>query len=151
MMNAIVSCTEGQDLVIYVNPDYDELRIRAKFYTFAQNNSGGSFVYNENLSEWVIIEAYNYQAANDIAERHGIYFNGVGFGPDCPCCGDRWSEQRDEDASTFEPEVFGIPAFDRVSWHTGAPEPIVIHYLDGRRVKAGQKKIPAPDKFHRLN
>lgn len=45
------------------------------FYTFAQNNSGGSFV---------------------IAESIGIYFDGVECDLDCECCGDRWSRYCDE-------------------------------------------------------
>lgn len=146
MMNQIVSCTEGQDLVIYVNPDYDDLHVRSKFYTFNQNNSGGSFDYDDNLSEYVIIEAYNYIAANDIAESIGIYFDGYG---DCACCGNRWSSMWDESDGTLQPQVYDKSAFDRESYWTGAPEPVTIHYLDGRVVKVGNKKLPVEK--NRLN
>lgn len=60
------------------------------YYIFDQNNSGGSFDVNDNVAEYVIIEANNNEEANDKAEDIGIYFNGVNQGLDCDCCGDRW-------------------------------------------------------------
>lgn len=58
-----------------------------KFYEFKQNNSGGKFIVDEKVTNRVIIEAYNPDDANDIAESLGIYFDGDN---DCPCCGNRW-------------------------------------------------------------
>ena len=60
------------------------------FFLYRQNNSGGHFVVDDNLSREVAIEADTEEQANDIAEGYGIYFNGVSEGIDCPCCGDRW-------------------------------------------------------------
>ena len=50
--------------------------IETKFYTFSQNNSGGSFVTDSirGIGEYVIIEALNSNDANDRAERIGLYF-----------------------------------------------------------------------------
>ena len=61
------------------------------FYTFSQNNSGGNFIIDDDVAEYVIIEADNGDEALNIAENVGLYFNGVLEGKDCPCCGDRWS------------------------------------------------------------
>lgn len=61
-----------------------------KWYQFSQNNSGGIFILDANLSINVYIEAHSPQEANQRAEELGIYFYGVGEGMDCPCCGDRW-------------------------------------------------------------
>jgi hypothetical protein len=61
-----------------------------RFYEFLQNNSGGSFQTDEQLTHRVIIEAKDEKAACSIAENMGVYFNGVEEGSDCPCCGDRW-------------------------------------------------------------
>lgn len=61
-----------------------------KYFEFSQNNSGGSFVEDENLGEYVLIEAEDLDKAIEIAEEIGIYFNGVTDERDCPCCGDRW-------------------------------------------------------------
>lgn len=41
------------------------------WFEYSQNNSGGSFVHDP--------------------QRIGLYFDGVHNGPDCHCCGDRWS------------------------------------------------------------
>ena len=72
------------------------------FFTFNQNNSGGVFVG----PEYVIVEADSADEANMIATDHDVYFDGVHNGPDCPCCGDRWYEVDDDDA-TEEPEIWG--------------------------------------------
>jgi hypothetical protein len=76
------------------------------FFTFGQNNSGGSFVTNDSVAEYVIVEADNADAANSIANDIGIYFNGVKDGIDCDCCGDRWYRVDDRDADQ-EPNIYG--------------------------------------------
>ena len=60
------------------------------FYTFGQNNPGGSFIVDDTVCHFVIIEADTAGEANDLAEYKGIYFNGCDDDIDCPCCGDRW-------------------------------------------------------------
>lgn len=64
--------------------------LKTKYYKFWQNNSGGYFVNNDDVREYVIIEALDENHANSIAEDIGIYFDGVAYGMDCECCGDRW-------------------------------------------------------------
>lgn len=59
------------------------------FFHFRQNNSYGIW---KGPAINVIIEAEDDEEANDLAEMHGLYFNGVDDGQDCPCCGDRWYE-----------------------------------------------------------
>ena len=75
------------------------------FFTFGQNNSGGSFVTNDSVAEYVIVEADNADAANSIANDIGIYFNGVKDGIDCDCCGDRWYPAWDD--GDAEPTLWG--------------------------------------------
>lgn len=66
------------------------------FYTYNQNNSGGSF----SGPRTIIIEAQSHVQANTFAEdRTEIYFDGCDFGRDCSCCGDRWYRASDYDAS----------------------------------------------------
>lgn len=89
------------------------------WYCFTQNNSGGSFDFNEQdgITHHVVIEADDATEANYRAGRIGIYFNGCETGSDCPCCGDRWSEAwRDE--GTPEPMVYNEPA-DKYTSHWG--------------------------------
>lgn len=66
-------------------------RAGGHFYLFRQNNSGGSF---GPPAAYVFVEASSAEEANDIAERDlDIYFDGVGSGRDCDCCGDSWYRQ----------------------------------------------------------
>jgi hypothetical protein len=92
------------------------------FFTYRQNNSGGSFVKDENVDEFVIIQAKNADEANEKAEKLGIYFHGVGEGKDCPCCGDRWWPVSDDDG-TKVPCLYGDVVPTDL---TG----IKIHYLE---------------------
>jgi len=62
------------------------------FYTFSQNNSGGSFEVTDSVAEYVVVEANDLTHAIERALAIGIYFDGVNAGLDCECCGDRWSE-----------------------------------------------------------
>jgi hypothetical protein len=108
------------------------------FYTFGQNNSGGSFVfdYSRGITHFVIIEADSESEAMERAERIGLYFNGCSNGIDCSCCGDRWYSP---DGPTTEPSIYGevIEPGDvwkdkgglSLKWIDG-PE-AYIHYLDG--------------------
>jgi len=80
------------------------------FYTYRQNNSGGSFVYDEerSLAQYVIVEADSIAEANERAEMLGIYFDGVDDGYDCECCGDRWYRADTYDESET-PTIYGQP------------------------------------------
>lgn len=78
------------------------------FYTFSQNNSGGSF---KEPAEWVIVEADNAEQANSIAQQNGIYFDGVQKGTDCKCCGDRWYPVC-ESEKTKIPQIYGEPVWE---------------------------------------
>jgi hypothetical protein len=109
--------------------------VKGKFYTFDQNNSGGSFEYNERsgITHYVIIEAHDLKHAMSRAEDIGIYFHGVASGQDCECCGNRWYEPWD-DKGTEEPQVYDEHPSKKepsVFFKKGQKE-IAIHYLDGR-------------------
>lgn len=60
----------------------------SKFYHFSQNNSGGSFDFDENsgITHHVVIEANSADHASARAQDIGIYFDGVRDGVDCGCC-----------------------------------------------------------------
>lgn len=100
------------------------------FYCFDQNNSGGSFDTDNNLAQFVIVEARNADEAIERAENLGIYFNGAEDNMDCPCCGDRWYPVDDSDGDV-EPLLRGE--------HPAAYRPILtaegevycyVHYLN---------------------
>lgn len=99
---------------------------RNKFYTFYQNNSGGNFISNHTLKEYVIIEAHSADEANEIAQDIGIYFNGVCEGRDCECCGDRWYSISSSDKGTFEPTIYN----QSLNEYNGYKD-YIIYYKDG--------------------
>lgn len=102
------------------------------FYEFDQNNTGGTFVADEDLGYKVFIEAEGSSEAIDKALDIGIYFNGCRTGNDCPCCGDRWSEPWGEGEEA--PTYYGEPLPRTESGGFGFwGLPIVVHYVDGSR------------------
>jgi hypothetical protein len=100
------------------------------FFHFDQNNSGGSYDIDDNVSPLVIIEAADDDAAYDKALEIGIYFGGVADGRDCECCGDRWYSQ-DEGIETFDEEAI-LKDWRNKSVHRGETYAIV-HFIDGSK------------------
>lgn len=107
------------------------------FYTFSQNNSGGSFEFDEHdgITEWVIVEADSAKEAVDRASYIGLYFNGCQKGIDCPCCGDRWTNWLDDDDGTEVPSIYGtlIEEYHPMArWFKEHDDwTIAVHYKDG--------------------
>lgn len=102
------------------------------FYTFNQNNSGGSFDYDaeRGISAVVIIEADSAEAANERAEQIGLYFDGDG---DCECCGDRWYSVSGTYDSADVPSIYGTPLESyepSYKWMGKYPE-TYVHYANG--------------------
>lgn len=108
----------------------NELKPKSKFYTYTQNNSGGTFI---GPAHYVIVEAMSMDDAETIAEKNEIYFDGCDNGHDCSCCGDRWYRGADENK---EPMIYGESLEDS-SRSTLAEADKVKHvlviYLDGTR------------------
>ena len=68
------------------------------WYMYNQNNSWGKLVPPAIA---VIVFADNQDGARTKAEGAGVYFDG----PDCPCCGPRWSQH---DVDTYSTESAAI-------------------------------------------
>jgi len=71
------------------------------FYTYRQNNSGGSF---GPPAVFVVVSAPSAAQANVSVQNAGVYFDND-FEIDCECCGMRWSELDDawdKGCATFE-------------------------------------------------
>ena len=109
----------------------------SKFYSFRQNNTGGSFEIDTDsgITVYVIIEAGSADEANRIAESKGIYFNGCDTGSDCECCGDRWYKVGEYDSKEFPHSYgarLGVGGLNGAyQWAPDGKEHCV-HYLDGR-------------------
>lgn len=102
------------------------------FFTYSQNNSGGSFDHDaeKGIGQYVIVEADDSNEADQIAEGIGLYFNGCDSGMDCECCGDRWYPAYDgkEVPSIYDADVSSGKYQDM--WGSDN----YIHYKDGRIV-----------------
>ncbi|AWY07634.1 hypothetical protein SEA_YOSIF_70 [Streptomyces phage Yosif] len=102
------------------------------FFEYNQNNSGGSFAFEDNaITHYVIVEADSAEEANRRAEEIGLYFDGDG---DCSCCGDRWYEQWDDRDGDKVPSIYGTPIQDfdfSFKWMGDRPE-AYVHFADGR-------------------
>lgn len=72
-----------------------------RWFEYHQNNSGGSF--NKEMGYTLWVEADDPLLANNIAEEHGVYFNGCDNGYDCTCCGDRWHAKMSSDEGDEKP------------------------------------------------
>jgi hypothetical protein len=105
------------------------------FYTFTQNNSGGRWKYDaeRGIAPYVIIEAGSAASANERAEEIGLYFDGCESGADCECCGDRWSECGENEA-TASPEIYVVDVAEYVDLYVFR-RPVeyaaYIHYANG--------------------
>ena len=105
------------------------------FYEFSQNNSGGVFDHDEKrgIGHYVIVEADDWNDANDKAERIGIYFDGCANGMDCPCCGNRWSPMWEGTKGDPVPSHYGQPLRNYkdtwgIIWENDG---VFIHYKNG--------------------
>ena len=105
----------------------------SKFYTVFQNNSGGYFINNEHVAEYLIIEAmdeYQFEERLDlITDKYSEF---------CPCCGERWYSWDDE--GKIAPMIYGDPAEDYInSRRNFSNKEAIIYYLDGttRKITKG--------------
>ncbi len=108
-----------------------------RYFTFRQNNSGGSFDVDENVGVTVVIQAKDARDANRRAEKIGIYFGGRG---DCPCCGDRWySLSETEKGDEVPTDGYGTPIGDRIVSDSYFDRSVRIHRTDGSVVRLDKK------------
>lgn len=99
-----------------------------KWYSYSQNNSGGSFIENENICEWMLIEANTADEANqimtDIVDSNDAWDY-------CPCCGERWDINMDESDGHDVPSIWEEPISEVLadSFRSRA----ILYYLDGKK------------------
>jgi hypothetical protein len=114
-----------------------------EWYEYRQNNSGGSFIQNDDVSITVLIQAASTKEADTKAEDIGIYFDGCSDGRDCDCCGDRWNRAWDAMDSFVTHKDFRSPRVehtnvrdyaqalaDNDTWAGNKP-PVIIYFADG--------------------
>lgn len=74
------------------------------FYTYDQNNSGGYFIENDDVREYLIIEADSVKEAN--SKMYNITEDYSNF---CECCGLRWDILYDDEDGKEEPMIYNTP------------------------------------------
>jgi len=100
------------------------------FYEYDQNNSGGGFIVNDDVTYNVFIEADSREEADRRAEEIGIYFDD-NFDVDCECCGTRWSYAYSGEET---PMIYGKPVeeYDEI-WANDGEAYAYVYYKDGTK------------------
>lgn len=106
------------------------------FFHYSQNNSGGKFVFDliKGITHHVVIEAKDIEEANSRAKGIGLYWDGCSLGIDCPCCGDRWNKQYDENDGCSNPMVYNeLVSEVKLGFmkHVDNGKEAVVHFLNG--------------------
>lgn len=100
-----------------------------KWFTFSQNNSGGYFIVNNLVDQYVIIQAPGASEAVKKADK--IFEDYSDF---CDCCGERWCTEfvNDSDGENI------AMIYDKPVTHVRAGtfrKSAILHLWDGRVVK----------------
>ncbi|MGZ8887979.1 MAG: DUF7296 family protein [Halobacteriota archaeon] len=102
-----------------------------KWWSFDQNNSGGYWEVDDNVSQWVHIQEWSASEAvsklNALTSHHSY----------CECCGERWNDWVDEDDGNPEPMCYGktLEVFEEDEYSRWFQEPTGkhrLHFFDGR-------------------
>lgn len=95
------------------------------FYRLDQNNSGGYFLENDEVRQFIFVESDSYDDAKQklrvITEEHSEY---------CECCGERWYMGFLEESET--PIISGKNVLDESSKGKFS---YIIYFKDGTIVK----------------
>lgn len=116
------------------------------WYKYRQNNSGGSFHIDDDVSIYVLIQATSTDEADIKAQEIGIYFNGCQDDYDCDCCGDRWygADWPMEEFSVYYWKERGSKVFNNVRdyaqavadediWAKYKKPSVIVYYADGSK------------------
>ncbi len=114
-----------------------------QWFRYHQNNSGGRFTANEDVTYNVFIQAPDANAANSKAQDVGIYFDGCANGWDCDCCGDRWSEAyspmdsftyyswKSKEINCADVESYAMATAQNDSWAKPGEPAAILYYANG--------------------
>lgn len=98
------------------------------FFTVRQNNSGGYFIQNEMVDEYLCVEANTIKEAEKRIEEITKDYSDF-----CPCCGERWSTWfNEDDGKDFPHDGYGDAFVDGQTYINSRKGAAKIHYLDGR-------------------
>jgi hypothetical protein len=120
-----------------------EFLTNLNWYRFDQNNPGGSFEVDENVSHIVYIQASSAKSANNRADDiYGMYFDGVESGRDCSCCGSRWYRADERDIVTdIDKDIQNYMRYGLFSGNDG-DHVAVMYYANGNKVLCNPRINP---------
>lgn len=105
------------------------------WWTYSQNNSGGYFIQNDDVDEYVIIQAANEKAAQEIFKRvteESSY-------EWCHCCGERWYPDP-QDEGTEVPVVFGKSVYEPSKDNSWFRDAAILYFDDGHKERVRLKE-----------
>ena len=106
----------------------------SSFYEFKQNNSGGSFDINEDVSITIVIETMSFQDAVD-----KFFILTENQSASCPCCSKRWQIDEEDEHIIILKENQTLQEYlhEQLSFslYNHYPHKAIIHYLDGSKEK----------------
>ena len=110
------------------------------WWRFHQNNSGGFWDVDANVSHDVFIQDVSEEAA---VARLEVIIADASFS--CPCCGERWSTSW-PDAPTDEPMQYDTPIemYTENGWGSESTGKYRCHFYDGRVEAWGFPESMAP-------
>ena len=94
------------------------------FYTTYQNNSGGEYIINNDVSCYVIVEAYSDKEATRRTEEIVVDYSDY-----CPCCGVRWFVSLSEFDANHQPLINNYSKNTLEEDQADA----IVYYLNGRK------------------
>lgn len=116
------------------------------WYKYRQNNSGGWFQIDNDVSIHVLIQAASTGEADIKAQDIGIYFNGCESGNDCDCCGNRWNGAdwpvdefsvyywKERDRKVFNNvRDYAQAVADESIWAEDGKPSVIVYYADGSK------------------
>lgn len=105
-----------------------------KWYTISQNNSGGYFIQNEDVNQYVSVQASSRDEAEDKLEEITSDYSEY-----CSCCGERWYWY---DLEGFDTPMYyeDSPLFSEEPSHYR--KEFVMHYADGRKFTCKVGEVP---------
>jgi len=99
------------------------------WFRFQQNNSGGWFQIDENMTVLVFIEADNVDRAWDSLENLGADFSY------CECCGERWYKPYSDDSLDLGEVLKDLIYWQNTSKQWAEPKNwAILHFKDGRKL-----------------
>lgn len=103
------------------------IEVDVRWWTFRQNNSGGYCIVNDQVAEYVFVEAVD---ADDAIRRAEVIFSD--YSEYCECCGERWDYWVDEGDGYDNPSIYGEPYKDCKFEHLFEKQQgYRFHYMDG--------------------